>query len=187
MRTQHIDMKDAGKVILAQARQVEPAVIRGLRMAARRGETLMIEQSQEFSDLGIFASMWDVRQTPKGALLFNDAPHAAPLELGRRAAYPPLLPIFEYLGRKRGISTAGVGESMEWDLRDQWIFQERPDLEELRLLAVAVGRYLGTHNLPGKHLQRGARIPFSAFTRQEIERQLKACERKPAAGAGGAA
>lgn len=146
----------------------------------------MTVRSASFADLGIFTNAWGVIDEDDGATLLNDAPHAAPLEEGRRAAFPPVLPIFEYLGRKEGIPTAGVAQGEKWDLSDQPAFKgytdlpeaEAPPIELLRRHAVALSRWLGTHDLPGKHLMTNALPEFNEATRREMERGLRDAERE---------
>ncbi len=177
MRTLTMSIDELPAAIRRQAELSPEATLRGLRMAARRAQALMVEQSAEIADTGNFAAAWDILETARGAFLLNDAPYAAPLELGRRASYPPVLPILEWLGRKRGVSTAGMAAGgSEWDLSDQAILRDRDDLEELRQAAVAIARWMGNNDMPGKHFQENARNVFNAFVQQEIERALKAAE-----------
>lgn len=172
--------------IRRQAALAPRAVRIGLIRAARRSEAYMVAESSKFADTGIFMAAWDVEETVSGAILLNDAPHAAPVEEGRRAAYPPLVPIFEYLCRKSGVSSFGITPTAKWDLSDHPMFapyvalpeSDSPAIELVRRHAVALGRWLGTHDLPGKHVMTNALSKMGDFARQEIEKALREAERQ---------
>ncbi len=178
MIAKSVSLKDLPKALRQEAGRVRGAGLRGLRMGARRGEALMAVKSQDISDLSLFMQGWTVRNTPKGAELLNDAPHAAIVEAGSRPHWPPLLPILEYLGRKKGVSTAGVTQGGKWDLSDQEMFTRSEALEELRLFAVKVAGKIAAHGTSPKWILRDSQPQFARFVSEEVERALRDAERE---------
>lgn len=88
-------------------------VINATQIAARRGEAYLAERSMESppADQGIFASAWRTDDQDDGAIILNDAPHAAIVEEGSRPHWPRFYPILAWVGRKRGVATHGVRPS----------------------------------------------------------------------------
>jgi hypothetical protein len=80
-------------------------------------------------DLGTFKRGWDARPIPGGAELFNDAPHAAAIEYGRRPGRPgpPLTPILAWVRRQLvGRSTGGRPPLADEDaVGVAWLIQRR--------------------------------------------------------------
>lgn len=148
--------------------------------AARRGEAHMVTVSSEDQeggyspDEGIFARAWQVEEAGPGvSILVNDAPHAAIVELGSRPHWPPLLPILEYMGRRLNVSTNGVTQSGRWDLSDQKIFREVPELENLRRIAVRVATKIANQGTPARNLLANNQDHLSRIFQQEIDRVLR--------------
>lgn len=71
---------------------------------AARGEMLAVAETddRDIIDRGRFKRGWSHAPTPTGAVMGNDAPHALPVELGRRPGQPgpPLQPIVDWVRRK---------------------------------------------------------------------------------------
>lgn len=76
------------------------ALIRANRRTAAR--TIAIVSAGSPVDLGLYRARWAVDNIPDGAILFNDAPYAAVLELGSRPHRPPFGAILAWAQRKAG-------------------------------------------------------------------------------------
>ena len=83
-----------------------------------RGEASAVRETVKKGrvNLGEYKRGWDHRILPDGAELFNDAPHAAVMEYGRRPMRPgpPLAPILDWVLNK--LVPNGVVE--EWEADD---------------------------------------------------------------------
>lgn len=97
--------KDSVKAALAGfVRRTKAELRAGALEAAHAGVAGAIADTDAAGlvDLGTFKRGWQARATPEGAELYNDAPHAAAIEYGRRpgAAGPPLAPILGWVRRQ---------------------------------------------------------------------------------------
>lgn len=82
--------------------------------AALRGMPRIVRETP--SDRGQARAAWDVRMTPDGAEMYNDAPHIGILEAGSRPHWPPIEPILRWVVRKFGTgleNDAGSKRSFE--------------------------------------------------------------------------
>ena len=99
-------------------KELEVAVIRGLRSAALRGVGFVTEEIDQASpyppvNFGVLRQSTRRALLPKGAQVFNDAPHFPFLEFGTRPHFPPIAPLVVWATRKFG-ADAAEAESIAW-------------------------------------------------------------------------
>lgn len=88
--------------------KLEGAIIRGLRSAAARGVSEVIQAIHTSSpyppiDTGGLARSVEHSDLPRGGRIAVDAPHAAVMENGARPFWPPLDPLIDWAKRKFGV------------------------------------------------------------------------------------
>lgn len=173
--TTRITLEELPRHLADDLRRLADNATHAMRQAARQAETHVVEKSAEIADTGLFMQAWTVKDTPDGAILLNDAPHAQIVELGTRPSskYPPLLPLLEYLGRRRQVSTAGVSYSDRWDLSDQPIFKQRPELESLRQQAVRLASKIKANGIPPHRIMEDSQATFRDIVAETAEAFLQ--------------
>lgn len=102
--TRVIPLARAGAAFRADHKRSVEAVRGGLVEAALEGEVLITQATPV--DTGNTRARWQTIITPDGAEVVNDSPVAVYLEIGTKPHRPPLMPLIEWLARKRGISIA---------------------------------------------------------------------------------
>ncbi len=99
-------------------KEVETAVIRGLRSAALRGVGFVTEEIDGASpyppvNFGQLRQSTKWAPLAKGAQVFNDAPHFPFMEYGTRPHMPPVAPLIVWATRKFGVDEAEA-EAIAW-------------------------------------------------------------------------
>lgn len=98
--------------------ELEAAVIRGLRSAALRGVGFVTEEIDRASpyppvNFGVLRQSTHRALLPKGAQVFNDAPHFPFMEYGTRPHMPPVAPLITWAARKFGADDLEA-EAIAW-------------------------------------------------------------------------
>lgn len=88
--------------------KMEDAIVRGLRSAAARGVTHVVEAINSTKpypsvDTGELSRSVEYSPLDKGGRVAVDAPHAAVVENGSRPHWPPLQPLIDWAQRKFGV------------------------------------------------------------------------------------
>jgi hypothetical protein len=166
-------------LLAAAVGEASERIVRAHRDAANQAKSHVVSLSSEVAaDQGTFTAAWDVNDEPGGAILLNDAPHAAIVEEGSRPHWPPFWPILEYCARKAKLDylLAGVAHvgPLRYDLGDQPIFKAEPSLEALRRKALGVARAIAARGTKPKYILRDAQPVFAEILREEIESALEA-------------
>lgn len=99
-------------------KEVEDAVIRGLRSAALRGVGFVVEEIDRAEpypavNFGVLRQSTKRALLPKGAQVYNDAPHFPFMEYGTRPHFPPIAPLVVWATRKFGVDEAEA-EAIAW-------------------------------------------------------------------------
>jgi hypothetical protein len=99
-------------------KELEGAVVRGLRSAALRGVGFVTEEidaSKPYPpvNFGQLRQSTKWAPLPKGAQVFNDAPHFPFMEYGTRPHFPPVAPLIVWATRKFGVDEAEA-EAIAW-------------------------------------------------------------------------
>lgn len=133
---------------------LEAAIIRGLRSAAARGVSAVVEAIQTTKpypavDRGELAGSVEHSTLPRGARISVDAPHAAVVENGTRPFWPPLQPLEDWARRKFGV-----------------------DDDEAEEIAVAVQRKIAMFGIEPRHYFRRAMTVIRKFVPIEVESEL---------------
>jgi len=89
--------------------KLETAIIRGLRSAAARGVTEVVQAMHATTphppnDTGELMRSVEHSALPRGGRVAVDAPHAAVMENGARPFRPPLAPLVHWAKRKFGVN-----------------------------------------------------------------------------------
>ena len=99
-------------------KELEDAVIRGLRSAALRGVGFVVEEIDRAEpypavNFGTLRQSTHRALLPKGAVVFNDAPHFPFIEYGTRPHMPPVSPLIVWAARKFGVDDIEA-EAIAW-------------------------------------------------------------------------
>ena len=99
-------------------KEVEQAVIRGLRSASLRGVGFVVEeidQGKPYPPVNTGMLRMSVQRTvlPKGAQVFSDSPHFPFMEYGTRPHFPPIAPLVVWATRKFGVEE-GEARAIAW-------------------------------------------------------------------------
>jgi hypothetical protein len=135
--------------------ELEGAIVRGLRSAAARGVSDVVESIQTTSphaavDTGALARSVEHSSLPRGGRINVDAPHAAPIENGTRPFWPPLQPLIDWAGRKFGV-----------------------DEDEAEGIARAVQRKIAMFGIEPRHYFRRAMVRVRKRIPIEVESELR--------------
>lgn len=109
MKVHNVTLGQFVKIVGQLPTEIEGAVVRGLRSAAMRGVSIVVEEI-EFAqpypavDTGALRGSVDYQPLQKGGRIAVDAPHAAIIEEGSRPHSPPVAPLQEWAKRKFGVS-----------------------------------------------------------------------------------
>ncbi len=106
---------------------MEGAIIRGLRSAAMRGVTDVVEaintaKPYPVVDRGELAGSVEATSLPKGGRISVDAPHAAVMETGSRPFWPPLQPLIDWVLRKGLAEDEDEAEEMALGIQKKFAF-----------------------------------------------------------------
>ncbi len=104
-------LKEYSTWLQQQPAQIQGAVVRGVRSAAMRGVGIIVEEIDHAEpypavNTGSLRQSARAVNTPTGAAVEVDAPHAGPINYGTRPFYPPLGPLVAWAVRKFGVSEA---------------------------------------------------------------------------------
>ncbi len=143
---------------------MEAAIIRGLRSAAMRGVTDVVEaintaKPYPVVDRGELAGSVGSSTLPKGGRISVDAPHAAVMETGARPFWPPLQPLIDWALRK------GLAE----------------DEDEAEDIARAIQKKFAFVGIEPRHYFRRAMVRIRKGVPIEVESELKRMGAKIAA------
>jgi hypothetical protein len=99
-------------------KEVEGAVVRGLRSSAMRGVGFVTEEIDATSpyppnNFGQLRASTHWAPLPKGAQVYNDAPHFPFMEYGTRPHMPPIAPLVQWATRKFGVDE-GEATAIAW-------------------------------------------------------------------------
>lgn len=99
-------------------KEVEAAVIRGLRSAALRGVGFVVEEIDRAEpypavNFGTLRQSTHWAPLSKGAQVYNDAPHFPFMEYGTRPHFPPIAPLVVWATRKFGVDEMEA-EGIAW-------------------------------------------------------------------------
>ena len=99
-------------------KEVEGAVVRGLRSAALRGVGFVTEEIDATSpyppnNFGTLRSSTHWAPLKNGAQVYNDAPHFPFMEYGTRPHMPPIAPLIQWATRKFGVDE-GEATAIAW-------------------------------------------------------------------------
>lgn len=116
-----LDMEAFAKELSGLPARLEGSIILGLRSAAARGVTEIVEQINTAKpypavDRGQLASSVEYTSLQKGGRISVDAPHAGPMETGTRPFWPPLQPLIDWAQRKFGVDedeAGGIARSVQ--------------------------------------------------------------------------
>jgi hypothetical protein len=160
MTTHTVNLADFIKNVQALPGDVEQAIIRGMRSAAMRGVSVVVEQigtknsgngAPPAVDEGTLQRSVSSSPIPKGGEIIVDAPHAAIVEYGTRPHMPPKQPLVDWAKRKFGV-----------------------DEDEAEDIAQAVRWKIFHHGTkPRFYMRRAVTILRKRIVLQEIERELK--------------
>jgi len=94
---------------------MEKAIVRGLRSAAQRGVSEVVQaintsKPHAAVDTGQLARSVEATDVLKGGRILVDAPHAAVIETGARPFWPPLQPLKDWAQRKFGVDEEEAAE-----------------------------------------------------------------------------
>jgi len=174
-----IDIKNLPAAILKEVRDNRERALSALRRAARIAEGVMVDKSDASDDRGTFRQGWSVEDTPDGAILGNDAPHAQIVEEGTRPFWPRFYPVFAYLYRKIS-GTAGVPpgvapNSEKYDLSDQHVFQKSSatydaPLDQIRRRALSLAGKIARDGIAPHHVLSEAQPELETIAGEELAR-----------------
>lgn len=136
---------------------MEKLIIRGLKSAAHRGVSVVVESISQPTEMnyapvntGELARSVGATDLPRGGRLSVDAPHAAVMENGARPFRPPRQPLEDWARRKFGV-----------------------DDEEARAIAFAVQEHIATWGLEPRHYFRRAMGKVRKIVKVEVESELR--------------
>lgn len=139
---------------------IQGAMIRALQATAERGVAVVVEQINSVNpengapppvDEGTLMRSVHPRNTPRGAVIVVDAPHAPHMEYGTRPHFPPLKPLIEWAIRKFGVSES-----------------------EARGIAWVVAKKISEDGLAPRHyMKRAMAVIRARIVFQEMERELR--------------
>jgi hypothetical protein len=109
-------------------------------------------------NLGTYIRGWQAKEIDEGAVLFNDAPHAAIIEHGRRpgSRMPPVRVIAEWLEQKMRGSVKG----------------RKSRLQQASRLAFVVARAIGRRGLPAHRIMARTKRKLDPIVRRAVEAAL---------------
>lgn len=143
------------KWLKSQPDKIQGAVVRGVRSAAQRGVGVVVEEIDKAEpypavNTGSLRQSARARNTPTGASLDVDAPHAAPINNGCRPFHPPLGPLVVWAVRKFGVT-----ESEAWGI------------------AKSVAKKIATEGIEPRHFFEKAMARMGPIIDEEVTRELK--------------
>jgi hypothetical protein len=98
--------------------EIEAAVLRGLRSAARRGQGFVVEEIDHAKpwpavNTGELRASVKVADRPRGSTIYVDSPHFGVVEFGSRPHMPPVAPLVTWAARKFGVD-GDEAEAIAW-------------------------------------------------------------------------
>lgn len=104
-----LTLKQYQEWLRQQPQQIQGAVVRGLRSAAQRGVGIIVQeidtaQPHPAVNTGGMRQSARAVNTPDGAIVEVDAPHAAIINNGARPFNPPIRPLVVWAMRKFGVT-----------------------------------------------------------------------------------
>lgn len=136
------------------------AAITGMRRAGLRTLQHVQRRTSEIGavNTGFYRQAWKYMPTPDGSQVFNQAPYAGVIELGRRPEkkQPPLEAIARWAQRKLGLT-----EKQAWHA------------------AVPIARAIAKKGIPGRYVLQGANEAIEGFVIAEVTDELKKALAKP--------
>lgn len=159
MATKTVSYEAYGATLRVDDEKRRDAVIRALYTAALIGETIVAKDTPV--DKGQAKNAWSVDPTSKGAILYNDAPHAGILELGSRPHRPPFMPILRWVVRKFGTGKKSFEDISEVD-------------SDLYAMAIGVVRKIEREGTRAHYMVRDNLSKLNRITKREVERVLGA-------------
>lgn len=141
-----VKLKTFAAIIEALPDKLTEATINGARMAAARLVVLVEHEIRNASpfplvDRGRLVQQTQLTLTPNGAIVRNDAPHAAPLEYGARPFTPPRQVLLEWAKRK-GFENP---EAASWAI---WQKFRKEGMPPRRFFAKALAKWRAGDELP---------------------------------------
>lgn len=109
MSVRHVTISQFERAMIDFEPKLYASVIKGLRSAALRLETMVVEEIETATphpavDTAALKRSVSTERVPDGALVNVTAPHAAMIENGTRPFFPPLAPLVEWVKRKGLVS-----------------------------------------------------------------------------------
>ena len=154
MTTKTVTLEQFTKELGQLPKDLETAIVRGLRSAAARGVGEVVQAINTASphppvDTGGLARSVEHSNLPKGGRIEVDAPHAAVMENGARPFWPPIEPLEDWAKRKFGV-----------------------DDEEAEEIARAVQIKSATFGIEPRHYFRTAMVRIRKIVPVEVESEL---------------
>ena len=150
------------------AAEVRKALIGASNLAAARGVNLMTKRARELKvfDTGNYLRAWRFSLHHNGAVLFNSAPYAAVIDLGRRpgSKMPPVDAILNWVMHKKLGGFKGKYASRR---------------QAARGLAFAIARSIAKKGMPARHVMTGALAEMSQLLQEEVDHALSLLESSP--------
>jgi len=112
MRRQTMTLAQFERYVGELPDELEAAVKRGLRNAARRGAAIVREEIRDAKLEDTGALLESVRA--RGAEIEVDAPHAPHMEYGTKPHMPPVSPLFLWVMRKGLAASETEGRRVAW-------------------------------------------------------------------------
>jgi hypothetical protein len=136
-------------------KEIEHAVVRGLRSAALRGVGFVVEeidQAKPYPAVNFGQLRQSIKRAPlpRGAQVFSDAPHFPFIEYGTRAHFPPIAPLVTWATRKFGV-----------------------DEDEARAIAWAVALKIAKEGIAPRHFFAKGMARMHAIVDSEIAHELE--------------
>lgn len=136
-------------------KEVEQAVLRGLRSASLRGVQFVVDEidhAKPYPAVNFGTLRQSVKRvaTRNGAQIFVDAPHFPFIEYGTRPHMPPIAPLITWAARKFGVD-GGEAQAIAW----------------------AVAKKIAKHGTEPRHVFAKAMLRMQGILDAEITRELE--------------
>ena len=134
----------------AAARACQKTATWAVKTAKHRSRQLGAVASREFVD------GWDKDHTHDGAVVYNAAPHALFVEIGRRPGrMPPIGRIARWLVQKRLVKLPKVKSALTISGAARAAKRRRSRLAAARSMAFVIARAIGRRGIKGRHILQG--------------------------------
>lgn len=118
MTVHNVTLDQFARIVMTMDVGMENAIIRGLRSAARRLQTFVVEEidAAEKVDRGELRGSVSYTREADGAMVSVDAPHASIVDLGTRPFRPPIEPLAAWALRKGLADDEDEAERIAWGI-----------------------------------------------------------------------